>query len=162
MSEPSLQPNREEQIRQVRAYIEQYRAQYDLTALRQHLLDAGYAHTVVDEALRQLDSGNPDTDGRALRLFGCGMAIANYVVISLIGGMVGSLFNSGYAVLVAPVLVLGTELMAATIMWNRPGRERASRILFWAAIWTVVGSVIVVALVALLVGVCLALFSGQL
>ncbi len=161
MSDPSQQPDREEQIRQVLGYLDQHRAQYDLTALRRQLLDAGYTNTVVDEALRRIDGGKTSaTDGG--RLTGCFLSLANDALLALVVYGAAALGGSWWQVLAAALGLLLLELIVALVIRSRPGGERPGQLLIWVVAWTVVGIVAAGALAALLFGVCLAIFSSQL
>jgi hypothetical protein len=161
MSQPPTQPDREEQIRQLSAYLEQHRAQYDLTALRKQLLDAGYPNTLVDEALRRLDGGTTSPAGAGPRLLGCFFSLLNQALLGVAVYAAGSLTNDGTTMLFVALGVLGVELLAVRAMWSTRGREWASRILLWTVIWTVVTLLGLVALGALLFGICLALIGTQ-
>ncbi|NTW00388.1 MAG: hypothetical protein HGA19_03665 [Oscillochloris sp.] len=160
MSDPSLQPDREEQIRQILAYLEQHRSQYELTVLRKQLLDTGYSNTVVDEALRRLAGGKPDRVGFGVRLLGVPLAVLNFALLGLLIYGAAALSNDLLVVLFSALGLLIVELAVAGATWNRPGRERLSRLLLWTVIWTVVGIAILIALGALLVGICLSMFNG--
>jgi hypothetical protein len=83
----------------------------------------------------------------------------NATLLAVVAYGVGALTNNLYATIFSAVGVLGVELALAGAMWNAPGSERASRLLLWTAIWTVVGIVSLVALGALLFGICLAIIG---
>jgi hypothetical protein len=155
-------PDREAQIRQLLAYLEQHRAEYTLVALRQQLLDAGYPNTLVDEALRRIDGGKASDTGDRSRLFGCIWAFVNLTLMGMISYGVGAMTNDGSGVALADAALIVVELLAVAALRNSPGRERVSRILLWTVIWTVVISVAMVATGALLFGACMALLGGQL
>jgi hypothetical protein len=155
------QLDREEQIRQLLAYLEQHRAQYDLSALRKQLIDAGYSNTLEDEPLRRIDGGAASPSGPGPRLIGCLLSLLNLALLALVVYGVGVVTSNGYALLLAALGVLGVELAAAGALWRLPGQERASRLLLWTVIWTVAGLLGLAALVALLFGLCLALYSTQ-
>jgi hypothetical protein len=159
MSVPPAQPDRDEQIRQVIAYLEQHRAQYDLSALRKQLLDAGYLNTVVDEALRRLDGGNTAAPRSRAGLFGFLWSLANWVLLFVVGAGAGVVDGNGLIPLVTQGMVLVIELALVVVLWSRPGSERVSRILLWTVIWTILDVVLLFVVAALLVGACLAIYG---
>jgi hypothetical protein len=154
------QPDRDEQIRQILAYLEQHRAQYDLAALRRQLLDAGYPNTLVDEALRRLDGGT-SSSGPGPRLIGCLLSVVNDTLLFAIVFLVGALGGDITVAIAVPLVVLAVELVVAGALWNRPGSERASRLLLWTAIWSAATILGLVALAALFLGLCIALYNSQ-
>lgn len=160
MTDPSQQPDREEQIRQIMAYLEQHRAQYDLAALRQQLLDNGYSNTIVDEALRRLAGGAPSSAGGEARAVGCALSLVNQLPIVGIGYLAAALSNNILLLLIGIPIVLGIELIVYAFLRNYPDRERVTKTLLWTMIWTIALDVVAVALVALLFGICAALLSG--
>jgi hypothetical protein len=159
-ADPTTPPDREEQIRQLLAYLQQHRAQYDLVALRKQLLDAGYSNTLVDEALRRLDGGKTSPPGGRPRLFGCIWSFANWILLSAVIFGVSAMTNDGYAISFSVLGVLVVELLTVAALRNSPGREGVSRILLWTVIWTILGAIIVIAIGALLFGICVAMFSN--
>jgi hypothetical protein len=64
MNDQPTPPDREAQISQILAYMEQHRDQFDM---RQQLLDAGHPSDLVDEAQRRLDGGTMASDFRYRR-----------------------------------------------------------------------------------------------
>jgi hypothetical protein len=159
-ADPTTQPDREEQIRQLLAYLELHRAQYDLVALRKQLLDAGYSNTLVDEALRRLDGGKTSSTGERPRLFGCIWSFANWILLSAVIFGVSALTNDGYAIFFSVIGIFVVELLVVAAARNSPGREHISRILLWVVIWTVVEALVLGAIAALLFGICVAMFSN--
>jgi hypothetical protein len=148
MSDSPTPPDREAQIAELMAYLEQHRAEYTLVALRKQLLDAGHPHPLVDEALRRLNGGKA-TFGDYARFYGCFLSLANWLLIGLIFLQVGMLM-SWVSATFAIIGVLLVELMIALAARNSPGREGMGRLLLWTVIWSLVLAPIYV----LLFGVC--------
>lgn len=163
MTDSSPPPDREEQIRQIMTYLEQHREQYDLIALRKQLLANGYPNTLVDEALRRLDGGKTSAGVPRVRLIGFGLAFGNYVVLALLFAVLSGLrVSNGYLLLIVPAVLLGAELVVAGATWNSERRRGLGRAMLWAVIWTLAAAAILVAFIALLFGICLAIFGSQL
>lgn len=137
------------------AYLEQHRAQVSVEALRKQLLAAGHPEPLVDEAIRRLRAAEPPRPPAAWPL-GLGFMVLNVALVSLIlvvgGNMAANSFSSPLPVFVVALLPLVAELVAGLMLRGGP-RDRLGRGLLWGLGFTAS----LVALGALLFGICVAI-----
>jgi hypothetical protein len=151
MSDSPTPPDREAQIAQMIAYLEQHRAQYTLVALRKQLLESGHPHTVVDEALRRLDGGKSSDSSDQSRLTGFFLSFANLILLGIVSIFAAPLLDNMTAQRIYAVVgVLVVELLVVAAAWSSRSRKGIGRILLWTVIWTLVLGAIAI----LIIGIC--------
>lgn len=162
--EPHAPPGDDPRLQPLVGYLEQHQGQFDRAALRQQLIDAGHPPELVDTAVARV-GGAPQRKPLAWP-YGLLVMLANLIVIPpLFGGaagLIGALFpasTNDLLWLIAPLLIGGAPLVAelAVGLRLRGGpRDRLGRTLIWGVAFTM----ITVALLALLVGICIAVLFG--
>jgi cytochrome bd-type quinol oxidase subunit 1 len=144
-------PDREAQIAQLVAYLEQHRAEYTLVALRKQLLESGHPHPLVDEALRRLNGGKEIALSERPRTVGFLLSFVNLILLSYVSLFAAPLLdNMTTRRIYAVIGVLVVELLVVAALRNSPSRRGISRILLWTVIWTLVLGAIAI----LIIGIC--------
>ncbi|NJN16119.1 MAG: hypothetical protein HC822_07470 [Oscillochloris sp.] len=158
--------DRQAAIARARAYIEANRDRYELEALRGTLVQSGYADDVIAAALTQIGpvkqprrKRNPGDGPPPTWPFGLLVMVANYVAISLFLTLEVAVVTNGIIFGIGTLLVLGGETVAWFVLRRGP-RERLGRILVQGALFTVLLTFGSVAILALLIGACLAVIGA--
>lgn len=147
---------RDAAVAQLQAYIEQNRNQYSLSALRKQLLDAGHPNTIVDEALRRINAGGKG-GGSMNWLWGFGFMLLNLIALIPLLLILGAWVDDSGILSLALLGLSQLGLLIAGFVLRNTKRERLGRIILWGMLF----SAGAVGLLALAVGICVALvFQG--
>ncbi len=152
-------------LQQLVDYLEQHRGQVELEALRRQLLDAGHPPELVAAAVARI--GGAPVRKPVAWPFGLLIMLANLIVLPMLFGVLASVVTSLFPAsndnllwLIAPVLAvglaLGGELVGGRRLTGGP-RDRLGRALVWGAAFTMIA----LALLALLVGICVAVLFAN-
>ena len=153
-------PGQHESVPRIRAYLEQHKQTYTRAALQRKLLEDGHNPQAVDLALAQAygfevtTTGAPPPPSRTqtVILTALGVFMLNYVLWGLIAALtIDSRFGLGLGLIVGSVVA---EVVAAVALRSR--NRAVSRGLAWG----IALSLLPVAALALLFGICLALIGG--
>lgn len=152
-------PDHEAELGRMVAYLQQYKAQYDLGVLRQHLLNAAQDPALVAEALRRVKAGEaatsvipqgaavlPTSETRpAAWPFGCLITLVNLVllpsiffalmvVLARFGRFLGSP-NYGPMAVSVPILILLGEFVGGFLFLRQ--NNRVGRAFIYGVVYTV-------------------------
>jgi protein-S-isoprenylcysteine O-methyltransferase Ste14 len=153
-------------LQQLVDYLEQHRHHVSLEALRRQLLDAGHPPELVAAAVARV--GGTPVQKPVAWPFGLLIMLANLVLLPILFGGLASLVTSLFPAsntnglwLIAPLLAMGLALGGELIIGRRltdGPRDRLGRALVWGAAFTLIA----LALLALLVGICVAVLFANL